>query len=221
MKKIVSLVLALTLALSLAACGNSNTTPTTEATVPTTEAPTEAPTETPTEAETQAPTEGETEGAVTESSAALEVLKNIWAQYAEEEMFPIAGGNIESGIMGEPGTYDMAYAENMPYNLLIPAEQIENVTNVASMIHMMNANTFTCGAFELAEGVAAADFAAVMKEAVMGNQWMCGFPERLLIQSTGNVVVVAFGVADVMDPYAANIVKAYADIETLVDEPIL
>ncbi len=219
MKKIVSLVLALTLALSLAACGNSNTTPTTEATTPaTTEATTPATTETPTEAETEAATEGETE---TAASAALEVLKNIWAQYAEEEMFPIAGGNIESGIMGEPGVYDLAYAENMTYNLLIPAEQIENVTDVASMIHMMNANTFTCGAFQLAEGVAAADFAAVMKEAVMGNQWMCGFPERLLIHNVGDVVVVAFGVGDVMDPYAANVAKAYADIETLVDEPIL
>ena len=196
MKKIVSLVLALTLALSLAACGNSNAEPTAE--------PTDAPTE-----------------AVSGPASSLEILENVWALYGEEEKFSIIGGNMEAEIMDAPGTYDLAYAENMTFNLLIPAEQIENVTDVASMIHMMNANTFTCGAFKLAEGVAAADFAAAMQTAVQGNQWMCGFPERLLIQAIGaEYVVVAFGVNDAMTPFATHLAEAYANAETLVDEPI-
>ena len=123
--------------------------------------------------------------------------------------------------MDAPGNYDMAYAENMTYNLLVPAEQLTNVAEAASMIHMMNANTFTCGAFKLAEGVSAADFGAAMQAAVQGNMWMCGFPERLLIQSIGgSYVVVAFGINDAMTPFAAHLAEAYPNAETLADEPI-
>ena len=192
MKKLLSVVLALTLALGLAACGNANAEPTTP---PTTEAAGPA--------------------------SALEILENVWAGYGDEEKFPIIGGNMEANIMDAPGSYDMAYAENMTYNLLVPAEQLANVAEAASMIHMMNANTFTCGAFKLAEGVSAADFGAAMQAAVQGNMWMCGFPERLLIQSIGGeYVVVAFGVNDAMTPFATHLAEAYANAETLVDEPI-
>lgn len=168
----------------------------------------------------------ETTGAATESAAeppatALEILENVWANYADEEKFSVIGGNIEAGVMDAPGNYDMAYAENMTYNLLVPAEQIANITEAASMIHMMNANTFTCGVFRLAEGVSAADFGTAMQTAVRNNQWMCGFPETLLIESIGGeYVLVAFGVNDAMTPFAAHLAAAYADAQVLVNEPI-
>jgi len=151
----------------------------------------------------------------------LEILENVWGAYAEEEKFPIIGGNIENYVDGAPGEYSMDYAENMTYNLLIPADQIANVTDVASMTHAMNANNFTCGVFHLAAGVSAADFGAAMKDAVMNNQWMCGFPETLLIKDiAGEYVLVAFGVNDAMTPFAKNLDTAYPSAETLVNEPI-
>ena len=115
----------------------------------------------------------------------------------------------------------MDYAENMTVNLLIPAEQIANVTDVASMIHMMNANTFTCGAFTLAEGVTAEDFGAAMQAAVQGNMWMCGFPETLVIAVVdGAHVLVAFGVNDAMNPFQTHLANVYPEAVTLVNEPI-
>ena len=154
-------------------------------------------------------------------ASALEILETVWGTYAEDEKFAIIGGNIENYVDGAPGEYNMEYAENMTYNLLIPADQIANVTEVASMIHAMNANTFTCGAFHLAAGVSAADFAAAMEEAVMNNQWMCGFPETLLIRSiAGEYVLVAFGVNDAMTPFEKNLTAAYPGAETLVNQPI-
>jgi hypothetical protein len=192
MKKILSIVLALAMVLTMAACGSADAEPTT-----------------PAAAETAGP------------ASALELLENVWAQYGDEEKFPIIGGNIEANIMDAPGNYDMAYAENMTYNLLVPAEQIENVSEAASMIHMMNANTFTCGAFKLADGVSVEDFGAAMQAAVQGNMWMCGFPERLLIQSVGSeYVVVAFGINDAMTPFATHLAEAYPNAQTLADEPI-
>ena len=69
-------------------------------------------------------------------ASSLEVLENIWAMYGDDEKFAIMGGNPEAGIMDAPGVYDMAYAENLTYNLLIPAEQLANVDEAATMIHM-------------------------------------------------------------------------------------
>ena len=90
------------------------------------------------------------------------------------------------------------------------------------MIHMMNANTFTCGVFKLADGVTAADFGAAMKDAVLGNQWMCGFPETLLIRNFGDTyVLVAFGLNDAMTPFEKHLTEAYPGMETITNEPII
>ncbi|MBQ6720326.1 MAG: hypothetical protein IJN20_08275 [Oscillospiraceae bacterium] len=154
-------------------------------------------------------------------ASALEILETVWAAYGDDEKFPVAGGNIEAGIMDAPGNYDLAYAENMTWNLLVPAEQIANITEAASMIHMMNANTFTCGVFKLADGVKAADFGAAMQSAIQGNQWMCGFPDKLLIQSFGDTyVLAAFGVNDAMTPFETHLQAAYPGMETLYNEVI-
>ena len=59
-----------------------------------------------------------------------------------------------------------------------------------------------------------------MKEAILNTQWMCGFPERLLVVNVGGVVVVAFGVNDAMTPFQTHLAEAYAGAETLIDEPI-
>jgi len=198
MKRMFTFALALVMVLSMfAACGKKPA----------------APTETTTEA-TTAP-------AVTGPASALELLEKVWERYGENERFPIMGGNVESNVFDAPGEYDMAYAENMTYNLLIPAEQITNVTAAASMIHAMNANTFTCGAFTLAEGVSVQDFAAAMQAAVQGNMWMCGFPERLVIAAVAEkYVVVAFGVDDAMTPFHTHLMEAYPEAQILFDEPI-
>ena len=154
--------------------------------------------------------------------SALEILETVWADYTDDEKFSVIGGNIEANIMDAPGNYDLAYAENMTWNLLVPADQIPNITEAASMIHMMNANNFTCGVFKLAEGVKAADFGAAMKNAVLGNQWMCGFPDTLLIRNFGDTyVLVAFGINDAMTPFASHLTAVYPGMETIASEPIV
>ena len=154
-------------------------------------------------------------------ASALEILETVWAKYADEEKFPVIGGNIEANIMDAPGNYDLTYAENMTWNLLVPADKIENISEAASMIHMMNANTFTCGVFKI-EGISAADFGAAMKDAVLNNQWMCGFPEQLLIRSFGDsYVLVAFGINDAMTPFEKHLTEAYPGMETIASEPIV
>ena len=200
MKKIISLVLAGVMALSLAACGTSKPA---ETTAPETTAP---------EAETQAPAA---------STGSLTVLENIWNLYGEDEKFAVIGGNIEAPVDGAPGNYDMAYAENLTYNLLVPEDQLANIDEAATMIHMMNANTFTCGVVHLTEGADAAAFAQVMRDAIQGNQWMCGFPETLTVAVVdGAYVLIAFGVNDAMNPFMTHFAEAYAEAEILFNEAV-
>ena len=154
-------------------------------------------------------------------ASALEILENVWAKYEDSEKFSIIGGNIEANIMDAPGNYDLTYAENMTWNLLVPEDKIGNISEAASMIHMMNANTFTCGVFKL-NSISATDFGAAMKDAVLNNQWMCGFPETLLIRNFGDAyVLVAFGVNDAMTPFEKHLSEAYPGMETITNEPIV
>lgn len=218
MKKIFALLLVLTMTMSLfAACGKKTEAPPAD---PTTETVTDESADTqPTETET-ADTQPADSGDASEMSA-LSILETIWGKYADEEKFAIMGGNMENAVMDAPGAYDLQYSENLTYNLLVPAEQIPNVDQVASMIHAMNANTFTCGAFHVAEGVSAEDFATAMNEAIAGNMWMCGFPERQVIVSLeGGYVVIAFGVNDAMTPFFTHLQEAYPEATVLFDEPI-
>ncbi len=152
--------------------------------------------------------------------SALEILENTWADYAEDEKFAVIGGSMSAPVDNAPGAYDLA-DENITFQLLIPAEQLGNVTEAASMIHMMNANTFTCAAYKLSDGVTAADFGSAMKESIMNNQWMCGFPDRMLVKAVSDTyVVVAFGVNDAMDPFETHLNAAYPGMETVASENI-
>lgn len=154
-------------------------------------------------------------------ASALEILNTVWSMYGEDEKFPIIGGDMGNPVNDAPGSYNLA-DENISYTLLIPADQLKNVTEAASMIHMMNANTFTCAVFRLADGVSAADFGNTMKDAVMNNQWMCGFPETLVIQNIADTyVLVAFGVNDAINPFMTYFMAAYPTSANLVKEAIL
>ena len=93
----------------------------------------------------------ETVPAVEAPASALEILETVWAMYGADEKFAVIGGDMGNPVNDAPGSYNLA-DENISYTLLIPAEQLGNVTEAASMMHMMNANNFTCGVFRLAEG---------------------------------------------------------------------
>lgn len=212
MKKIITCALTLVMALSLlAGCASSGTNDS-------------VPSQPPVYGEETVPSfTAPVLGDVTEpagDASAVAVLENIWAKYGDDEKFAVIGGNMENPVDGAPGNYDMAYAENLSFNLYIPAEQLTNVAEAATMVHMMNANTFTGGVVRLAEGVDTAAFASAMRDAIQNNQWMCGFPDTLVIASIGDYVLIAFGVNDAMNPFQTHLAEAYPDAVTLYNEAI-
>ena len=160
----------------------------------------------------------ETTEAVNGPASALEVMENIWALYTDDNKFFAMGGDYENPVDNAPGAVNMAVTDYLTYSLLIPEAELAGVTEAASLMHAMNANTFTCGTYKVADVAA---FAAAMETAVMGNQWMCGFPETLIIASFGgNYVLVAFGINDAINPFLTNLQTAYPAAELLVNKPI-
>ena len=202
MKKLIALLMVLTMVAMMAACstGNTNETPATDATDATEN--TEA---------VNVPTVG----------SALEVLETIWNAYGDDEKFAVIGGNIENVVDGAPGNYDLAYAENLTYNLLVPAELIANIDDAASMIHMMNANNFTSGVVHLTEGTDVAAFTEAMHTAISTNPWICGFPEKMIVAVIdGSYVLISFGVNDAMNPFEAHLTEVYANAEIIYNEAL-
>ena len=191
MKKLITLCLALIMVLSMAACGSKNT-------------------ETPTEPENNP---------VEVPASALEILETVWALYGDDEKFPVMGGDANNMVDGAPGAFGLEDADMATYQLLVPAEQLVNIDEAASLFHGMMLNNFTCGVFHVTGN--AQDFAKAMVDAVKNNQWMCGMPETMQVSVIGGeYVLMAFGINDAMTPFEAKLAEAYPAAETVASGPV-
>ena len=210
MKKIIALLLALTVVLGLAACGNDtakDTTPATTAPVETTEAPVETTEEFVEETMAPAATNG-----------ATDLINAIWNAVPDDNKFFAMGGDFNNIADNAAGVYGLEDQEAITATLLIPADQIANVEEAASLMHAMLANNFTCGAFKVTGDKAA--FADAMHNAVANNQWMCGMPEKMIIAEIGDYVLVCFGINDAIAPFETALNAVYADATIKYNEAI-
>ncbi len=162
------------------------------------------------------------DAAQVEITDSLELLSTVWALYADEEKFPAAGGDQteENMSMEGPGKFGVAEAESVQAMLNFPAAEIAKIDDAASLVHMMNLNTFTCGAFRTVEGTDMSALAKAIETQVMGNQWMCGFPEKMFVASVGEYLVSAYGNGELIDNLKAKLSEAYPSAEILFDQNI-
>ena len=205
MKKLTALLLALVMVMGLVACGAKN--------------------ETPTEDENNANVEQTPEEDVTPETpaigSAVEVLETIWGLYGEDEKFFVWGGDMNNMVDGAPGAYGLEDAESLSVQLLVPVEEVTNITEAASLFHGMMLNNFSCGVFKVAEGVDAAAFAETMHNAVANAQWMCGMPEKELIAVIGGeYVLMCFGINDAVNPFEAKLMEAYPEANVVYSQAI-
>lgn len=165
---------------------------------------------------------GETQGAQSGYTEALEVLNAVVAVYEEADLFAICGGDQENAVMDAPGKFDVSKTEEMNLTLGLPVSQAANVEDAASMGHMMNANTFTGAAYRLKEGTDPAAFAEEVKTGILATQWICGFPDTLVIINVdGTYVITAYGEKQIMETFKTNALSALEGAEVLVEVPIV
>ena len=153
---------------------------------------------------------------------ALTILDTVWASYSEDEKFPAAGGDYSEANMtdGKPGTVGLENASDVEYLLSIPASVVAMADDGASLFHMMNGNTFTCGTLRLTDAGKLDEAAKEIRDYIMAKQWMCGFPDKLIVVSVGNYIVECFGAEDLVNTFRDKLAAAYPSANVITDEAI-
>ena len=193
MKKIIAIALAAVTVLSFAACTKQNG---------------ENGTTTPSDA-----SKGQ-------AQSALEILEKVWSKYSNDEKFPATGGSEKQMKEDMPGKFDVSDAEALDFELGFPKAQASEIDDAASLMHMLNLNSFSCGVYHVKDSANVEALAGKIKENILARQWMCGFPEKLVILSVGNYIVSVFGAAELTDTFTAKLSAEYSLTKQLCDVPI-
>ena len=212
MKKLFAIALAAVMLASLAACGN------TPADTPDA---TDAPDSNPSVTDSGDTTDEvvDEEAPVSADVKPIDLLNTVWSGYAEDEKFAAAGGENMDG----PGemTGDFGSAETIENVLLLPAADFEKVSDTACLMHMMNANTFTCGVYSVVDSADTETITSDIKDKIVNNQWMCGFPEKMFVATYNNCIISAFGNGEIMDMFKAKLTEAYTETEFVYEEDLI
>ncbi len=197
MKKILAIILASLMLLTFVACNSEETTTAAE-TDPVIELP---------------------------YNSAEELLTMVWNAMPEENKFMAMGGDYDHIVDG-PGKFylDGENAEGSINAMLqYPAADFSKLQGAASLIHGMLANNFTCGAYKFADAATASSMVENLKSEIMNANWMCGFPEKLvIITAPGNYVVVMYGLAEYcVDPIANQFTTTIDGAQIVVSEVLM
>lgn len=165
--------------------------------------------------------EEDKEAQVTVESAEV-LLNNVWDQFAEDEKFAVVGGDAANSVENAAGKVDISDTETVTALFHISEDGLAYVKDAASLMHMMNANTFTAAAYQLEDAANAPELVDSLKESISGTRWMCGFPEMLHIYTVADeYVTAAFGNADNMEHFKTHLTDVYGDSAVLsVEMPI-
>lgn len=170
------------------------------------------PAETPSETPAETPAE--------QNTGALSLLTSVWGTYSEDDKFPAGGGDAEHAVDDAPGSFDVSNADSLTYQLTFPSDDVSLIDGAASLVHMMNMNTFTCGAFHVADAGNVSKVADDIRSAVQGKQWMCGFPDKLVIFTTGQYVVSVYGDEDLVNTFRDKFSACHSGAVAVYDEAI-
>lgn len=190
MKKFLTLLLTAAMTLSFAACGSKN--------------------------------DGNANGDDSQPADALALLNTVWSSYADDDKFAVVGGDYDEANMTEdaPGNFSVEDGDALDYSLSFPAADAGKLSDAASLTHMMNANTFTAGAFHVASSSDVDSVVSDLKDNIMNRQWMCGFPDKLVILTLGDYVISCYGAEDLVDQFSEKVTEAFTDAAVVCDEAI-
>ncbi len=152
----------------------------------------------------------------------LEVLNTVVKVYGEDELFAMYGGDQANAVMDAPGKFDISKTDELDFMLGLPQEQFSSLEDAASMVHMMNANTFTGAVYRLKDGTDMDAFADAVKSNLLARQWVCGQPDTILIINVdGRYVITAFGVAEMIEIFKNHALETLTGAQVMVEAPVI
>jgi len=219
MKKHIAFILTVSLLFCLAGCGGSGPADTTGSTGPSQTEPSQTE---PSQTDPTGQTNPEGSNPVAGQSGVVGILSSVWEDFPEENRFAAYGGMMENPVDSAPGKLDLSIADEITSKYLIPQEQLAQVEEGASLVHMMNSNIFTAATFRLRSGSDAEAFAKAVRENIQKNQWICGQPDRLVVaRPEADTVLVVFGNEDVMKVFGGSLTRLYPEAKIFYDEAIV
>lgn len=224
--------MALTVVFAFASCGNNDTADSSkpDSAVSKTEADEPAEESSAAEEESQADAPADDTGdenTPADSSdgagAPLDILTGVWSSYGEDEKFAVVGGDLSEENMNTegPGKYTLADPAIMDSALGFPAASADKIDDAASLVHMLNGNTFTCGAYHVASSGDKDAVVSEIKDNIMSRQWICGFPDKLVIVTEGDCVIAFFGTEDLTNAFRDKLTAAYPSAQIAFEEAIM
>jgi len=209
MKKKIVLLLLTVMAISLIGCGQKDVTEDKDIVV-----------EDNVEDDTTDDTTDDMNGTVSVEGAEG-VLNTIWSTYEEENKFASGGGDSHNMVMDGPGKFDVTNVEELDATLGFPTDYADKIDDAASLMHMMNANTFTSGVYHVTNADDVSAICDALKENIMNRQWLCGFPETLIIVTVDdNYVISAFGNGQIIETFKNKISGVYSNATVVYEESL-
>ena len=159
--------------------------------------------------------------AASKYESALDVLTTVADAYAEDQKFPMAGGDSENMSTEGPAAFDISKTEELTTSLTLPESEIKHIDDAASLVHMMNANIFTGAAYHLTDDADMKDFSKAVEESVLSKQWICGMPDTLVIlKADDEYVVTAYGEAEIMETFKENAEASLDGSEVILETSV-
>lgn len=235
MKKKIALMLLTVMTLSLAACGGKDDSASSSSSVESGAASSQESSAASSEAASQENSTASSEAASQESStagenagtesaaeitSALNLIETVWSNFDGDYKFAAGGGDSANLNFEGPGAFDATNSAELDATLGFPAAQVDKIDDAASLMHMMNANTFTGGVYHLTDATNMQTVADAMKENIMARQWMCGFPDTLIIVSVDDYLVSAFGNAELIEVFKNKVAELYTDATLVYEESL-
>lgn len=155
-------------------------------------------------------------------SSPSELINSAWALFSDDEKFPVAGGDFSSGdVVDGAGPFSLDNPDELDRLTGFPASEVGKIDSAASMIHMMNTNTFSTGAYHVVEGTDTAALCKSIRDNIASIRWMCGFPDKFIVAEVGDYIVCAYGLEDLIDSYVKHMSEAYPFTTIVFEENIL
>ena len=157
------------------------------------------------------------DGGPVKATSALDLLETVWNSYGEDEKFPTVGGAFSDADVKEnaPGAYDITDRAEADRVLGLPETAL--VDQAASLVHMMNQNTFTAAAYHATDDPDA--LAQQLRDNIQQRQCMCGFPDKLAVAVVGDYVTAVYGAEDLVDGFMNHLTGIYG-VTAVYDEAI-
>lgn len=152
---------------------------------------------------------------------ATDLLTQVWNSYDDADKFAIGGGDYNNMVMDAPGKFDVSMVEDLDAMLGLPQSCASMIDDAASVMHMMNANTFTAGAYHVTDTANQQTVVDSLKENIMNRQWMCGFPDTLIVAKVGSEYVVsAFGNAEIIENFKNKLSETFSLTDIVYEESL-